>query len=62
MKKFIVTYENKESQFLMYERILVHAEDYHDARKKATKWLSDQNFRSGKILEVVLYHFREEIF
>lgn len=62
MKKFIVKYENISFGQLMYEKILVHAKDYHEARKKAEGWLNEQNFRSGKIIQIDLYNFREEVF
>lgn len=61
MKKFIVTYENKETRHIMHEKVLVHADDYLQAREKTIEWLNKQGFRSGEVVGVVLYHFREEI-
>ena len=61
MEKFIVEYENTSGQFIMNERILVHAEDYRESLRKARIWLSNQKFTYGKILGSTLYYFRAEI-
>ena len=60
-QKFIVEYENMSGPFIINERILVHAEDYHDSLRKAKKWLSEQKFRYGQILGSTLYYFKAEI-